>query len=68
MIHQNLEPFHSPKILTIEVLIHHLVCSISEILAVEWYAHNEEMHAEHWLSLGEFDLALVGAIWGMDLI
>ena len=54
----NLEPFRSPELLTIEV-IDHLVRSIPEILAVEWHAHDEETHAEHWLSLSEFDLALV---------
>ena len=49
------------------VLIDHLVRSIPEILTVEWHAHDEETHAEHRLSLGEFDLALVGTIWGADL-
>jgi len=37
-----------------------------EILAAEWHAHDEETHAEHQLSLREFDLALVGTIWGAD--
>jgi len=51
----------------IEVLIDHLVRSIPKILAVEWHTHDEETHAEHRLLLEEFDLALVGAIWGADL-
>jgi hypothetical protein len=34
---------------------------------VEWHAHDKETHAEHWLSLGNFDFALVGAIWGASL-
>jgi len=67
VVNRNLEPFRRPKLLTIEVLIDHLVCSIPEILAVEWDAHDEETHAEHWLSLGKFDLALVRAIWGADI-
>ena len=67
MVHRNLEPFRGPKLLTIEVLIDHLVRSIPEILAVEWHAHDEETQAEHRLSLGEFYLALFGAIWGADL-
>ena len=67
MVHRNLEPFRSPKLLTIEVLMDHLVRSIPEIRAVEWHAHDEETHAEHRLSLGKFNLALVGTIWGADL-
>jgi hypothetical protein len=49
-----------------EVLIDHFVRRIPEILAVEWHSYDEETQAEHWLSLGEFDLALVGAIWGAN--
>ena len=46
--HLNLEPFHSPKLLTIEELDHliHLVHSIPEIVVVEGHAHNERAHAE----------------------
>ena len=53
MVHRNLEPFHGPKLLTIEILRDHLVRSIPELLAVEWHAHDKETHAEHWLLLGE---------------
>jgi hypothetical protein len=42
VVHQNLETFRSPKLLTIEVLRDHLVRSIPEILAVEWHTHDEE--------------------------
>jgi len=44
-------------LLTIGVLMNHLVHCVPEILAVEWHAHDKKTHAEHWLSLGEFDLA-----------
>jgi hypothetical protein len=59
---RDLEPFRSPKLLTIEVLVDHLVRSIPGILAVEWHAHDEEARAEYRLLLGVLDLALVGAI------
>jgi hypothetical protein len=59
-----LKPFRGPELLTIKVLMDHLVLSIPEIMAGEWHAHD---NAEHQLSLREFDLALVGAIWGADL-
>jgi hypothetical protein len=68
VVHRNLETFRSPKLFTIEVLRDHLVRSISEILAVEWHVHDKETHAEHRLLLGEFDLALVEAIWSADLM
>jgi hypothetical protein len=58
---RNLEPFRGPKFITIEVPIDHLVCSVPEMLTVEWPVHDEKTHAEYRLSLGEFDLALVGA-------
>jgi hypothetical protein len=67
VVHRNLETFRSPKLCTIEVLRDHLVRSIPEILAVERHANDEGTHAEHRLWLGEFDLALAGAIWGVDL-
>ena len=67
MAHRNLEPFRSPKLPTIEVLIVHLVRRNLEILAVEWHAHDEKTHAENWLPLRGSDHALVGAIWDADL-
>jgi hypothetical protein len=67
MVHRDLEPFRSPKFLTIEVLVDHLVRSILEILAVKWHAHDEEARAKHRFSLGELDLVLVGAIGRADL-
>ena len=62
MVHRDLEPFRGRKLLTVEVLVDLLVHSIPEILAMEWHAHDKEVRAEYWLSLGELDLGLVRAI------
>jgi hypothetical protein len=51
------------KLLTIVVLIDHLSGDTGCKIATR---HGEGTHAEHQLSLGEFDPALVGAIWGAE--
>jgi len=67
VIHGDLEPFRSPKLLAVKVLVDYLVRSILKVLAVEWHTHNEETRIENRLSLGELDFALVGAVWCADL-
>ena len=49
----NGQPFHGPKLLTIEVLVNRFACSIPEILAEERHTHDGEARAEYRLSLGE---------------
>ena len=52
VVHRNLEPFRSPKLLTIKILTFErspCLWPIPEILAVKWHA-NEETLAEHQIS------------------
>jgi len=56
--------------ITVEVFADDLVCSISEIQAVEWHAHDNETRTErteYRLSLGRLNFALVGIVWRADL-
>jgi len=63
VMHRDLELLRGPKLLAVKVFIDDLIRGIPEVQAVERHSHDEEAGTEHRLSLGEFDLTLVRAVW-----